>query len=141
MSRLLLLLTLGGATSSGCLSCIPSMASCPAPGDVERSYQLDTSCAGGASLHLRVHDLVVDRMNDCPAGCFATARAPVDVLDGGLPVQIHYFSSCGTDPGNLVVQFFPDGYCEAPLDHLGEDLACSWPPDGGACTLRLSAAN
>jgi hypothetical protein len=131
----------GGVALQGCLQCLSSLTPCPAPRDVEKHYRLETTCADGGTFHLRVHDLEINRMNDCPAGCFSTARAPVEI-DGGLPVAADFYSSCGDDPGTLRLQFFPSGpgfpYCQVPLDRLGQDVPCGADDDAGVCALRLT---
>jgi hypothetical protein len=137
------LAVVAGLFFESCLTCIPSMTPCPSPGDVEGTYVVATTCAGGGEAELRVHDLVANRYNDCPSGCFATASAPFDVADGGPPLSGEYRSSCGADQGRLALVIPTDAgaifACWLEVTQPGVDVPCQNElGDGDAgCSARL----
>ena len=141
MGRLCVALV-GFVTVAGCIP-ISSTAPCRGAAEVEKTYVVNTTCAGGGMAQVRVRNLVVNRRNDCASGCFATASADVQILDGGWPFVGRYYSNCGSNAGSFGFRLPSDedgdSYCWVGLDHVGEDVACSPPQDAGACTARVSA--
>lgn len=138
-SQLSLLALVIGYVGSGC-----GGSTCPPPEDVERTWALSTTCAGGGEARVRITD-VRESKEDCESGCISMQRGRLVQLEGTLQVEGAFWSFCGEDAGALRVQL-PGATdaeavgCELHLSRRGEEQPCVREGQQ-ACTARVARAD
>lgn len=132
------------ALAVSCVGYGPGCSNCPDAKDVERTWRLSTTCAGGGEARVRVTD-VSETEQDCPSGCIYTQHGRLVQLEGTLQTEGTFRSNCGRDPGMLQVQL-PGPMetvtvsCDLHLSRLGEDQSCVHEGQE-VCTARVAPAD
>lgn len=118
---------------------------CAKPSEVEKEYDVSTTCAGGGSGRVRVTNYIVSHHQDCPSGCFTVTRGDVEKVSGTLDIEGGSFEGCKVEEGRLTIQFGENLdeaiWCVVPREQLGIDVPCGHSHRGDAgCTLRAVLA-